>query len=77
MGPAIGIKNADPAMKVVIAGLVTGSDYVKGMVDWCKEFRGYKADGSVNFAGILLISTCTLIMFFFTKWNQHEELLRK
>ncbi|MBE9460253.1 carbohydrate-binding protein [Dyadobacter subterraneus] len=48
MGPAVGIKNADPNMKVVIAGLVTGSDYVKGMVDWCKEFRGYKADGSVN-----------------------------
>ena len=48
MGPAIGIKNADPSMQVVIAGLVTGSDYVKGMVDWCKEFRGYKADGSVN-----------------------------
>jgi len=48
MGPAIGVKNADPNMKVVIAGLVTGSDYVKGMVDWCKEFRGYKADGSVN-----------------------------
>jgi endoglucanase len=48
MGPAIGVKNADPNMKVVIGGLVTGSDYVKGMVDWCKEFRGYKADGSVN-----------------------------
>ncbi|MDQ6480847.1 carbohydrate-binding protein [Dyadobacter sp. LHD-138] len=48
MGPAIGVKNADPNMKVVIAGLVTGPDYVKGMVDWCKEFRGYKADGSVN-----------------------------
>jgi len=48
MGPAVGIKNADPNMKVVIAGLVTGSDYVKGMVDWCKEFRGYKPDGSVN-----------------------------
>ena len=48
MGPAIGIKNADPNMKVVIAGLVTGPDYIKGMVDWCKEFRGYHADGSVN-----------------------------
>jgi endoglucanase len=48
MGPAIGIKNADPNMKVVIAGLVTGPDYVKGMVDWCKEFRGYNPDGSVN-----------------------------
>ncbi len=48
MGPAIGIKNADPNMKVVVAGLVTGPDYIKGMVDWCKEFRGYKPDGSVN-----------------------------
>jgi endoglucanase len=48
MGPAIGIKNADPNMKVVIAGLVTGPDYVKGMVDWCREFRGYNPDGSVN-----------------------------
>lgn len=48
MGVAVGVKNADPNMKVVIAGLVTGSDYVKGMVDWCKEFRGYKPDGSVN-----------------------------
>ena len=48
MGPGIGIKNADPSMKVVIAGLVTGPDYIKGMVDWCKEFRGYKPDGTVN-----------------------------
>ncbi|PWJ53367.1 putative secreted protein (Por secretion system target) [Dyadobacter jejuensis] len=48
MGPAIGIKNADPNMKVVIAGLVTGPDYLKGMVDWCKEFRGYKPDGTVD-----------------------------
>ncbi|TLV00696.1 carbohydrate-binding protein [Dyadobacter luticola] len=48
MGAGIGIKNADPNMKVVIAGLVTGPDYIKGMVDWCKQYRGYKADGSVN-----------------------------
>jgi len=48
MGNGIGVKNADPNMKVVIAGLVTGPDYVKGMVDWCKEFRGYNPDGSVN-----------------------------
>ncbi|QRR02178.1 carbohydrate-binding protein [Dyadobacter sandarakinus] len=48
MGPAVGVKNADPNMKVVIAGLVTGPDFIKGMVDWCKEFRGYNADGTVN-----------------------------
>ena len=48
MGHAIGVKNADPNMKVVIGGMVTGPDFLKGMVDWCKEFRGYRADGSVN-----------------------------
>lgn len=48
MGAGVGVKNADPNMKVVIAGLVTGSDFVKGMVDWCREFRGYNVDGSVN-----------------------------
>nr|WP_295927124.1 carbohydrate-binding protein [uncultured Dyadobacter sp.] len=48
MGAGVGIKNADPNMKVVIAGLVTGPDYVKGMVDWCREFRGYNPDGTVN-----------------------------
>lgn len=48
MGAGVGVKNADPNMKVVIAGLVTGPDFIKGMVDWCKEFRGYNADGTVN-----------------------------
>ena len=49
MGPGIGVKNADPAMKVVIGGLAGANvDYVKGMIDWCKEFRGYNPDGTVN-----------------------------
>ncbi len=48
MGPGVGVKNADSTMQVVIAGLVSGPDYIKGMVDWCKEFRGYKPDGTVN-----------------------------
>ena len=49
MGPGVGAKNADPNMKVVMAGLSFAKpDYVRGMIDWCKEFRGYKADGSVN-----------------------------
>ncbi|HEY0053799.1 MAG TPA: T9SS type A sorting domain-containing protein, partial [Pedobacter sp.] len=49
MGPGIGIKNADPSMKVVIAGLVSPvTDYTRGMVDWCKEFRGYNPDSTVN-----------------------------
>lgn len=51
MGAAVGVKNADPAMMVVIGGLATvanGTDYIRGMIDWCKEFRGYKADGRVD-----------------------------
>jgi hypothetical protein len=51
MGAGVGAKNADPNVKVVIGGLASasiGSDYIKGMVDWCKEFRGYKPDGTVN-----------------------------
>ena len=49
MGPGVGVKNADPDMQVVIGGLAGANiDYVKGMIDWCKEFRGYHADGTVN-----------------------------
>lgn len=49
MGKGVGVKNADPNMMVVMAGLSTANpDYVKGMVDWCKEFRGYKADSTVD-----------------------------
>ncbi len=48
LGPAAGVRNADPNMKVVIGGLVSDSDYIRGMVDWCKEFRGYLPDGRVN-----------------------------
>ena len=49
MGAGVGVKNADPTMKVVMGGLANPSiDYVRGMIDWCKEFRGYNTDGSVN-----------------------------
>jgi hypothetical protein len=49
LGKGVGVKNADPAMKVVMAGMSTPStDYVEGMIDWCKENRGYKPDGSVD-----------------------------
>ncbi|MBS7563572.1 T9SS type A sorting domain-containing protein [Mucilaginibacter sp. Bleaf8] len=49
MGPGVGVKNADPDMKVVMAGLASpNTDYVRAMVDWCIQHRGYKPDGSVN-----------------------------
>lgn len=51
MGAGVGVKNADPSMVVVMGGLCSianGTDYIRGMIDWCKEFRGYKSDGRVN-----------------------------
>ena len=49
MGKDVGVKNADPSMKVVMAGLANPTtDYIKGMIDWCKENRGYKKDGKID-----------------------------
>ena len=49
MGPGVGVKNADPSAQVVMGGLASPNpDYVRGMIDWCREFRGLRADGSVN-----------------------------
>ena len=49
MGEGVGVKNADPSMKVVMGGLAaTNTDYVRAMVDWCKQYRGYNADSTVN-----------------------------
>ena len=49
MGSAVGIKNADPNMQVVMGGLASADpSYVHGMIEWCKQNRGYNADGTVN-----------------------------
>jgi endoglucanase len=49
MGPGVGVKNADPAMKVVMGGLAKpDTAYVIEMIKWCRENRGYHPDGSVN-----------------------------
>jgi endoglucanase len=49
MGPGVGVKNADPTMRVVMGGLASADpSYVHGMIEWCKQHRGYHADGSVN-----------------------------
>ncbi|RYD93809.1 MAG: T9SS type A sorting domain-containing protein, partial [Sphingobacteriales bacterium] len=49
MGPGVGVKNADPEMKVVMGGLASANtEYILGMIEWCKINRGYKPDGSVN-----------------------------
>ena len=49
MGPGVGVKNADSSIKVVMAGLAKpDTAYVVEMIKWCKENRGYNANGSVN-----------------------------
>jgi endoglucanase len=49
LGPGVGVKNADPHMQVVIGGIASAqTDYIRGIIDWCKEFRGYKKDGTVD-----------------------------
>jgi hypothetical protein len=49
LGPGVGVKNADTSVTVVLGGMSNPStDYVRAMIDWCKEFRGYRADGTVN-----------------------------
>ncbi|GAB4018578.1 hypothetical protein GCM10028808_53600 [Spirosoma migulaei] len=49
LGPGVGVKNADPSVTVAIGGMSAATtDYVRAMIDWCKEFRGYRPDGSVD-----------------------------
>ena len=49
LGAGVGVKNADSTIQVVMTGTAsTNTDYLRGMIDWCKEFRGYKGDSTVN-----------------------------
>ncbi|WP_210486484.1 T9SS type A sorting domain-containing protein [Rufibacter aurantiacus] len=49
LGPGVGVKNADPNMKVVAAGIATTkTGFYQGLVDWCKKNRGYLPNGKVN-----------------------------
>ncbi|WP_411275034.1 hypothetical protein, partial [Daejeonella sp.] len=49
LGRNVGVKTADPTMKVVMAGLSKADvNYVKDMIAWCRENRGYRVDGSVD-----------------------------
>jgi len=49
LGRGVGVKAADPDMKVVMAGLARADvKYVAAMIEWCRKNRGYKTDGSVD-----------------------------
>jgi endoglucanase len=49
MGPGVGVKNADPNIQVVMGGLAKPDvGYLKEMIEWCRIYRGYHKDGSIN-----------------------------
>ncbi|MBC3542045.1 T9SS type A sorting domain-containing protein [Rufibacter sediminis] len=49
LGADVGVKQADPNMKVVCAGIAsTKTAFYQGIIDWCKKNRGYLPNGKVN-----------------------------
>lgn len=49
LGAGVGVKNADPSMRVVMGGLADPNpDFVRKMVAWCEKNRGYKSDGTID-----------------------------
>jgi hypothetical protein len=49
MGKGVGAKTADPTMKIVIGGTAKADvKFVNEIIEWCKENRGYKPDGSID-----------------------------
>lgn len=49
LGNNVGIKTADSTMQVVIGGLAFNNpSYVRGMLEWCRQNRGYKSNGDVD-----------------------------
>ncbi|MFD0793753.1 hypothetical protein ACFQZX_08995 [Mucilaginibacter litoreus] len=49
LGNNAGVKTADPDMVVVMGGLATAdTTYVRRIINWCKNNRGMRADGSIN-----------------------------
>lgn len=49
LGADVGVKNADPNMKVVMGGIAAADPaFVQEMVEWCRKHRGNKTDGTVD-----------------------------
>ena len=49
LGAGVGVKNADPNIRVVMGGLASHDpQYVKDMIEWCRQHRGYISPGKVN-----------------------------
>lgn len=49
LGPGVGVKAADPNMDLSFPGIAGASISIyQAAIDWCREHRGYKQDGSVD-----------------------------
>jgi len=49
LGPDAGIVNIDPTMRLALDGSATATtEFLQGILDWCREHRGYKANGKVD-----------------------------
>jgi hypothetical protein len=49
LGKNVGVKTADPSMKVVIGGISNPDvNYIIKMIEWCRKNRGLKKNGTVN-----------------------------
>lgn len=49
LGKNVGVKTADPNMKVVMGGIATANpEFVRDMIEWCRQHRGLRPDGSVD-----------------------------
>lgn len=49
LGPNVGVKNADPNMHLSFPGtLGPSTEIYRAAISWCREHRGYKADGSID-----------------------------
>lgn len=49
LGKDVGVKNADPNMKVVMGGIAAADPaFVQEMIEWCRKHRGTKPDGRVD-----------------------------
>lgn len=49
LGPNVGVKQADPNMSLSMPGLgVATFEEIMSMLDWFREFRGYKSNGQID-----------------------------
>ncbi|RZL50315.1 MAG: hypothetical protein EOP00_04910 [Pedobacter sp.] len=70
LGANAGVKNADPNMVVVMAGLAApDTAYVSQIVEWCRKNRGYKKNGDINL--------CFDVVNYHLYANNNEDLIQK